>query len=185
MKTELTKEEKWVREELTKLWPQLQINERKVLGAGYQLYGGDLLAVAIEFFLKKPIDNQVEAFKEGKAENYITYMMNLQAKSSTTKFYHEYRKHSLNMREYYPDSYLYDEHKPVDDSDDDRMLCIKQAIKQLDPFEKMLVEERIIKGVGYEEIVEKYNIPYSALSNELTKVKKKLKHKCRHLNFLV
>ena len=181
MNTELTKEEKWVREELTKLWPQLQINEQKVLGAGYKLYGGDLLAVAIEFFLNKPIDNQVDAFKEGTAENYITWIMNIQAKSSTTKFYHEYKKHTLNMREYYPDSYLYDEHIEQDTTDDDLMLCIKDAIKELDPFEKMLVEERIIKGVGYEEIREKYDIPYSALSNELTKVKKKLKRICIHL----
>lgn len=178
MRKELTEEEKWIRKELTKLYPQLQINERKVLGSAYEMYGGDLLAVAVEFFLNKPIDNQVDAFKQGTAENYITYMMNLQAKSSTTKFYHEYKKHTLNMREYYPDSYLYDTLKEEDDSDDDLMLCIKQAIRTLDPFEKMLVENRIIKGMGYEEIIEKYDIPYSALSNELTKVKKKLRKLC-------
>lgn len=180
MKKGLTDEEKWVRKELTKLYPQLQINERKVLGSAYGLYGGDLLAVAIEFFLNKPIDNQVEAFKQGTAENYITYMMNLQAKSSTTKFYHEYKKHTLNMREYYPDSYLYDAHVVQDNSDDDLMVCIKEAIKTLDPFEKMLVENRIIKGMGYDQIIEKYDIPYSALSNELTKVKKKLRKLCKH-----
>lgn len=177
---ELTKEEKWVREELAKLWPQLQINEEKILGAGYQLYGGDLMAVAVEFFLNKPIDNQVKAFKEGKAENYITWIANLQAKSSTTKFYSEYKKHTINMREYYPDNYLYDQHIEEDTSDDDLMLCIKQAIKQLDPFERMLVEERIIKGLSYEEINEKYDIPYSGLSNQLVKVKKKLKALCIH-----
>jgi len=181
MKKELTEEEKWVRKELTKLWPQLQINERKVLGSGYQLYGGDLLAVAIEFFLKKPIENQVQAFKENKAENYITFMMNLQAKSSTTKFYIEYRRPTLQMREYYPESYLYDAHKEEDSTDDDLMLCIKDNIQKLDPFEKMLVTERIIKGMSYDDIVEKYDIPYSSLSNELVKVKKKLKKLCKHL----
>lgn len=185
MRKQLTKEEIWVREELTKLWPQLQINEKKVLGSAYDMYGGDLLAVSIEFFLNKPVDNQVQAFTENTAENYITWIMNIQAKSSTTKFYSEYKKHTINMREYYPDSYLYDQHIEEEGYDDDRMLCLKQAIKDLDPFEKMLVEERIIKGVGYEEIREKYDIPYSALSNELTKVKKKLKKKCQHYNFLV
>ena len=178
MRNELTKEEKWVREELAKLYPQLQINEKKVLGSAYDMYGGDLLAVAIEYFLNKPLDNQIQAFNEQTAENYITFIMNLQAKSSSTKFYHQYKKHTLSMREYYPDSYLYDQGKLEDDSDDDLMVCIKQAIKQLDPFEKMLVEERIIKGIGYEEIIQKYDIPYSSLSNELTKVKKKLKKIC-------
>ena len=181
MRKKLTEEEKWVRKELTKLWPQLQINEKKVLGSGHQLYGGDLLAVAIEFFLNKPIENQVEAFKEGTAENYITYIMNLQAKSSTTKFYIQYKKPTLSIREYYPDSYLYDSHKEEDTEDDDLMLCIKKNIHKLDPFEKMLVTERIIKGTGYEDIIEKYDIPYSSLSNELTKVKKKLKRLCQHL----
>jgi DNA-directed RNA polymerase specialized sigma subunit len=180
MGKELTKEEVWIRQELTKLYPQLQINERKVLGAGYQLYGGDLLAVAIEFFLNKPIDNQVEAFNQGTAENYITWIMNIQAKSTTTKFYAEYKRHTIRMREYYPDNYLYDQQKVEDNSDDDLMVCLKQAIKQLDPYEKMLVEERIINGAGYDEIVEKYDIPYSSLSNELTKLKKKLKTLCKH-----
>lgn len=177
---ELTQEEIYVREELTKLWPQLQINERKVLGAAYNLYGGDLLAVAIEYFLEKPIEVQVDAFKSKSAENFITYIMNLQAKSSSTKFYGQYKKYTINMREYYPDSYLYDVGKEVDDSDDDLMLCIKEAVKKLNPFERMLVEKRIIEGLGYDEIREQYDIPYSALANEITKVKKKLKKLCQH-----
>lgn len=177
---ELTQEEIYVREELTKLWPQLQINERKVLGAAYDLYGGDLLAVAIEYFLEKPIEVQVDAFENKSAENFITYIMNLQAKSSSTKFYGHYKKHTINMREYYPDSYLYDQQKEEDTSDDDLMLCIKEAVKKLNPFERMLVEKRIIEGLGYDEIREQYDIPYSALSNEITKVKKKLKKLCQH-----
>ena len=180
MKKELTKDEKFVRKELAKIWPQLQINERKILGAAYQLYGGDLMAIAVEFFLNKPIENQLQAIEEGKMENYITFMANLQAKSSTTKFYHDYKKHTLNMREYYPDSYLYDAHVIEDTSDDDLMFCIKHNIQNLTPFEKMLVEQRIIKGMSYEDIVTKYDIPYSALSNELTKVKKKLRKLCKH-----
>ena len=183
MSKELTQEEIYVREELSKLWPQLQINERKVLGSAYEMYGGDLLAVAIEYFLEKPIEVQVDAFKNNTAENFVTYIMNLQAKSSSTKFYGHYKKHTINMREYYPDNYLYDQHIVEDTSDDDLMLCLKEAIKLLNPFEKMLVEKRIIEGLGYEEIRETYDIPYSALSNELTKVKKKLKKICQHFNY--
>lgn len=183
MGKELTQEEIWVREELTKLWPQLQINERKILGSAYELYGGDLLAVAIEYFLEKPIEVQVDAFKNNTAEHFITFIANLQAKSSSTKFYGHYKKHTINMREYYPDHYLYDQHIIQDTSDDDMMLCLKEAIKQLNPFEKMLVEKRIIEGLGYDEIRESYDIPYSALSNELTRVKKKLKKICQHFNY--
>ena len=176
---ELTKEEEWVRKELTKLYPQLEINCRKVLGAGYDLYGGDLLSVAIEMFLNKPIEVQVDAFKNNKAENFITYMMNLQAKHNTTHFYHHYKKFSISQREYFP-NYSYDSTKLEDNSDDDLMLCLKQQINKLNPFEKMLVEERIIKKMSYEDIVAKYDIPYSSLSNQIQKVKRKLKHLCIH-----
>lgn len=181
MRKELTKEEKYVREELSKLYPQLQENCKNVLGAGYELYGGDLLPVAIEMFLNKPIEVQLKAFKENKAENFITYIMNFQAKmGKTTYFYGKYKKHSISQREYYPDHYLYDAEKKEDNSDDDLMYCLKQSIKHLDPFEKMLVQERIIKGMGYEDIVLKYNIPYSSISNGLQQVKRKLKKLCIH-----
>lgn len=181
MVKELTKEEKFVRKELEKVWPQLQINEKKILGSSYELYGGDLMAVAVEFFLNKPIQQQLDTIKQGKLENFITFIANLQAKSSSTKFYIEYKRPTLSMREYYPDSYLYDHLIKDDNSDDDVMLCIKQAIRQLNPFEKMIVENRIIKGMSYDDIVEQYDIPYSSISNELTKVKKKLKKLCKHL----
>ncbi len=103
MEKSLTQDEKTVREELKKLWPQLQINERKILGSAYDRYSGDLMAVAVEYFLNKPIENQLKAIKEGKMEHYITFIANVQAKSSTTKFYNLYKKHSLNQRVLYVD----------------------------------------------------------------------------------
>lgn len=177
---ELTKEEIWVREQIADLYPQLVINCKKVLGAGYQFYGDDLLPVAIEFFLKKPIEVQVKAFKENTAENFITFIMNLQAKSGSSKFYRDYKKHSIEQREYYVGSHVYDSFIEKDESDDDLMLCLKAAMQELNPFERMLVEKRILDNVSYDEIIETYNIPYSGLANQLMKVKKKLRELCKH-----
>lgn len=184
MTKELTQEEVYVREQLTKLYPQLLINCQKTLGAAYDKYGGDLIAVAVEFFLNKPIEVQVKAFKEGRAENFITFIMAMQSKSSTSKWYHEYRKFHEKQREYFTESYLYSS-EDKEDEDDDRMLCIKQAIKQLNPYEKMLVECKVLKGMKFTEIEEYYDIPYSSLASELKKTLNKIKKQCQHLQYLV
>ncbi len=62
------------------------------------------------------------------------------------------------------------------------MLCIKQAINNLDPYEKMLVEERVIKGRKFKELAERYDIPYSSLTYTLKNTIKELKEKCKHLS---
>ena len=184
MERELTEEEVWVRKELTKLYPQLQINCKKTLGAAYEKHGGDLIAVCVEFFLNKPIEVQVEAFKEGKAENFITFIMAMQSKSGSSKWYSEYRKFHEMQREYYTDHYQYDVDKEDRYEDNDMMLCIKHHIEQLNPYEKMLIEARVIKGMKFTEIVEHYDIPYSSLSQQLKKTLKQLKKKCQHLQHL-
>jgi len=183
MEKELTEEEKYVREELTKLYPQLQINCQKTLGAAYEKYGGDLLALCITFFLEKPIEVQVKAFKEGTAENFITFMMGMQSKSSYSKWYHEYRKHHENQREYFTDHYQYDAEVEDRYEDDDMMLCIKQAIKKLNPYEKMLIEKKVIKGMRFVDIAEDFDIPYSSLASTLKTTLKKLKEQCRHFSY--
>ena len=181
MSKELTKEEVWVREELTKLYPQLVINCQKTLGTAYAKHGGDLLSVCIEFFLTKPIEVQVKAFKEGKAENLITFMMGLQSKSSTSRFYNHYRKFHESQREYFTDHYIYDSEVDSDYEIDDLMLCIKKVQSELDPYESMLINERVIKGEKFVDIAEQFDIPYSSLANELKKVLNKIKLKCQHL----
>ena len=184
---ELTEEEVWVRKELEKLYPQLVINCQKTLGAAYAKHGGDLLAVCIEFFLNKPIATQVDAFKTGKAENFITFMMGMQSKSGSSKFYTEYRKHNEKQRELY-DNYDYsymqsisDMPEPFDDEVSELMQCINEQMEDLNPYEKMLIQERVIKGLRFVEIADTYNINYTSLSSELKKVLNKIKTKCNHL----
>lgn len=184
---ELTEEEVWVREELAKLYPQLVINCQKTLGAAYNKHGGDLLAVCVEFFLNKPIATQVRAFKEGKAENFITFMMGMQSKSGSSKFYNEYRRFNEGIRDLY-DNYDYDYllevskgPEPFEDEVSELMQCINQQMDDLNPYEKMLIQERVIKGSRFVEIADTYDINYTSLSSELKKVLKKIKNKCSHL----
>jgi len=179
------KKKAYVDKHLTKIYPQLRENVEKVCGAGTGQWADDLLPTALQFFLEKPLEVQYESCINNKAENFITFIMAFQLKSSSTRFWHVYRKHLNNSREYYTDHFQYDVDKKQDtEDDDDHMYCIKQAIKQLDVFERMLIEERVIKGIKFVEISERYDIPYNALSNQLNKTLKKLKEKCQHLRFL-
>ena len=176
-----SQKKEYIDKHITKIFPQLQINMQKTCGAGTSHWADDLLSIALEYFLKKPIDIQYDSCKNNKAENFITYIANFQLKSSYSKFWHTHRKFSTRTREYFTDGYLYDSTKESYE-DDDRMLCIKQAISKLNPFEKMLIEERVIKGMKFKELAERYDIPYSSLTYTLKNTIKDLKAKCKHLS---
>jgi hypothetical protein len=54
-------------------------------------------------------------------------------------------------------------------------------MKDLNPYEKMLIQERVYWGSKFTDIAKKYNIPYTSLSTGLKTTLKKIKQKCQHL----
>ena len=68
-----------------------------------------------------------------------------------------------------------------DDEISELQMCINKQMSELDPYEKMLLTEKIDWGNTYVEISEKYNIPYGSLQSGLKKTLKKIKEKCKHL----
>lgn len=182
MKEELTEDEKFVREELTKTWKQLQINERKILGDAYEKYKGDLMGLAVTFFLEKPIEQQLKTIREGKLENFITFIANMQAKRATTRFYKEHRRFtesSIDFNDYEEDDVEVYEEGYFES--DERIRCLKKAIEELDPFEKMLVQERFINRMPTEDLMARYGLPRGAIVVGVQKTKNKLKRLCKHL----
>lgn len=179
---DLTPDEQYVRDELERVYPQLLINERKILGDGYDAYGGDLMAVAIEFFLKKPVEQQLKTIQEGKLENFITFIANVQAKRSSTYFYKHYRDHSTRARDLFGD-YIYlanqlpDEEEP-EPYNDPLHHCIQKVISKLNPFEKMLVQEKWLDKKMYKTIAAKYDIPERSLAYGCDKLRAKIKRLC-------
>ena len=182
----LSKDEVRVREELTKVYPQLQINCRKVCGQAFDKWGDDLLHLSIEMFLEKPIEKQIFTIEQNKLENFITYIMNFQLKrGKTTRFWHTHRKFVGQTRELFNGTYDYKRDdmfpKPFEDEVSELQQCINKSINKLDPFEKMLIKERVEWGMNYTEIAEKYNIPYSSLQGGVKKILRKIKEQCQHL----
>lgn len=185
---ELTKEEILIRKELEKLYPQLLINSRKTCGAAFDKHGLDLIAVAVEFFLSKPIEDQIATLENGKMENFITFIMAMQLKSGSSRFYNQYRRHHEKQRELY-DGYDYgrvnkkyeDQNDAFSDEESEVVTCMKCEVEKLDPYLKMLVNEKLIAGHTYKFISDTYNINYGSLKSDTQRAINLIKEKCQHL----
>ena len=174
----LTADEQFVRKHVEDIYPQLLINERKILGSNYDRHKGDLMHLAIEFFLKKPMKQQLDTISQGKLENFITFIANVQAKRGTTHFYKHYRQHTENSREFFIHEFDASEEKEVL-YNEDLYECVQRVIKKLNPFERMLVQEKFTEGQNYNDISARYGIPASTLTNESAKLRDKIKRICQ------
>ena len=185
----LSEDEIFVRDRLNKIYPQLLINSRKVCGSGFDKWGGDLLSLSILFFLEKPIEQQLSTIDEGKLENFITYIMKVQLLSSTSKFYNDYRRSSINSRLLLDDFHYGDKYMeemglfPEEEEAAEAVVikCIECELEKLDVFQKMLVKEKLIGRRTFTSISEQYGINYDSLKKGTNKIIKKIKSKCRPL----
>jgi len=183
---DLTKEEKFVREQISKIYDQLVINCEKTCTTAYERWGHDLLPMTVEMFLQKPIKAQLKVIKDGKLENMLTFMMNRQLKSNSSRFWHHYRKDSNSYREFLPD-YGYNGYTVVDfptpfkDEEPPAVTCVKSLVDKLSPFEKMVYNRIIIGGEKYIELSRELDIPYYTFKITTKKIKDKLNRSCQHL----
>jgi len=185
MYKELSQDEKMIRKEIEKIYPQLLINARKTCGYAFDKHGLDLIAVCVEFFLNKPLEDQLKTIKNNKLENFITFMMAMQLKSGSSKFYKYYRKHHESQRELYFNfdygSKYIESNDAFRDEESEVITCIQCEIDKLDPYFKMLVQEKLIGEKTYTYISERYDINYSSLKKDTNKAIKTIQEKCKHL----
>lgn len=176
--------EKLIREEIRKIYPQLVINCEKTCGQGYEKWGHDLLPLCIEMFLHKKTVHKLKVISDGKLENYITFMMGLQLKSSSSRFFHHYRKEGQKYREFLPD-YKYTAvnnfyKEAFADEEDPAVTCLKKVRKDLMPFEKMVLDRHLVNGEKYKHLSEEFNIPYYTFKHTAKKIKKLMQDSCSH-----
>lgn len=181
----LTEDEKRVREELTKVFPQLKINADKVCGSAAPKWADDLLQLSVEMYLEKDIEYQIKIIDDGKLEHFITSVMNFQLKrGKTTRMWHTHRKFLNSTRELFVGTYDYKNpslKEPFEDEVSELQDCINKHIAKLDPFEKMLIQEKVQWGSKFTDMAKKYNIPYGSLQSGLKKTLKKIREQCQHL----
>ena len=183
---ELSKDEIFVRKQLEEIYPQLIINAEKTCGYLYPKHGLDLLSVCITYFLEKSLEVQLKTIRDGKLENFITFMMGVQMKSGSSHFWHKYRKHHTKQREFfidydYGDMYRVTNNAFKEPEHKQFLECLLCEIEKLDPYLKMIIKEKVMNGRKYTEIVDQYNINYPALKKDQEEVLNQLKETCKHL----
>lgn len=180
----LSQQEKRVREEIERIYPQLLINCEKTCTTNFQRWGHDLLALCIEMFLDKKIETQIKVIEDGKLENYITFMIGLQVKSSSSRFYHHYRKPTERIREFYPNFAYSGKNvtfpEPFEEEQDPVISCLLKVKEKLPPFEKMILERHLINGEKFIDLSKEYEIPYFQFKVAKDKVKKFMSDSCKH-----
>tara|TARA_R110000803_G_scaffold38327_8_gene82783 strand:- start:2156 stop:2716 length:561 start_codon:yes stop_codon:yes gene_type:complete len=182
---ELTKEEIYIRKEIANIYPQLLINAKKTCGYAFDKHGLDLIAVCVEFFLSKPLKDQLRTIENNKLENFLTFMMAMQLKSGSSRFYYQYRKHHEKQRELYFNfdyGYEYITYNDAFKNEKSELLtCLECEIDKLDPYLKMLVKEKLIEQKTYVDISTQYDINYTSLKKDTNKAIKQIKLKCQDL----
>ena len=185
MYKELTEEEIYVRKKLTDIYPQLKINAQKTCGYNTPMWADDLLSISVTFFLEKPLETQLKIISDGKIENYITFIMGTQVRSGSSKFYSQHRKFTTSQREIYDNKTYKGKmttyQDPFEEEEDEVTTCIKFHMEQLNPYEKMIITEKVLEGKTFKDISRNYDIPYSSLTRTADETLKKLKELCKHL----
>ena len=178
--TELEKKEQ-IKIALDKLYPQLQINVKKVCGAGSDLWLDNLLPHTLEQFMSMDTDKQYKILYEDKmGENYISRAMALQLKSSTSSFYRIYRRGSIESRELLPEYHYqgYNTEEDTDVANEVKECLLYHTENSLDFYDKFLIKEHYFKGIAIGEMAIRTDIQPGRLTRDIKKALTKLKKLC-------
>ena len=197
MMKELTDEEMrtMVNLKITQVYPKLLKDAQQISGYNFKTYGLDLLAFALEKFLcDKPIDYQYKvAVIHNKLPNYLGRAMSLYIRSSTSPFWHKYRKEAYNSRGVYNAEFNDSkEGKPVEYTPDhlndefdtplyrkDLNECMLWAIGELHFYYRQLITDYYIHNMTYAAIHKKYNISVNSITQDIKKGHKLIKELCQ------
>ena len=160
---------------------QLWINVHKVLGysqVAIEKWGDDLLAWSYEQFTKKPISKQYEIYSGGKLEFYITRGMALAIKSSTSPFYHHYRRFNRTTAIINKDSDY--QGRAIDKSHEYAKLegneqIMRDAVASLNFYDKFLITEYYYNKKSAREIARITDIAPFSISRDIKKALHKIK----------
>jgi hypothetical protein len=177
MANTLSKDEKFVRDQLTKIYPQLQKNMYKVCGDAHWRWGDDLLAVAVTFFLEKPLEDQLKTIKNNKLENFITWIANMQLKSSSSKFFSVYRKPNGQYRELYEDyKYIIEENE----SNEDLLQCIENQLNNIPELYKNVILDILYKHKTMSEYQQELELGTITFKKTVNQYLTQIQRKCQH-----
>ena len=154
-----------INDAITEMYIQLQGNATNVA-----TYNSDR-------FLKRPIKDKWKIFMQGKLERYLTSAMSLALRSSTSPFFHKYRKVYTRVvdKELKSDGGAWE----IIEDGDDKFLheaaeIAGKAVDELHFYDRQLIKDYYYSGYNLTEIGEKYNINAQRVGRDIKKALKKL-----------
>lgn len=163
-------------------YEQLRINSIKTCGSD-QTFQSDLLGYSVEYFLTLPIEKQVKVYSDNSIEEYVTRLMGISLKSSTSPFYSKYRKFLMNAREMTEWTPFRPEVEYVEETVECKACkCIEEAIsKHSDWYEKRLLEMSVLEEMKPSAIAQELNLDSKSVTSNISVAKKKIAKQCKHL----
>ena len=194
---ELTAEEMrtMINLKVTQVYPKLLKDAKQVSGYNFNQYGYDLLYYTLEKFLcDKPVEYQYKvAITDNKLANYIGRAMSTHIKSSTSSFWHKYRKEAYNSRGVYEAEYRTEdtpktlEYSPdyINEDFDSPYLsndlgeCVVWALNNIHWYYRQILTDYYIENLTYMQIHKKYNISLNSIAQDIKKGHKLIKELCQ------
>ena len=149
-----------INDAITGMYTQLQGNATNVCTYNSDKWADNLLADTIERYLKRPIDARWEIFMQGKLERYLTSAMSLSLRSSTSPFFHNYRKVYTKV----VDKHLEAEGGSWEIEDEDDLVLkfaaeeAGKAVDELHFYDRQLIKDYFYAGYNLSEIGKMYDI---------------------------
>ena len=166
-----------INDAISGMYRQLQGNATNVATYNSDKWAENLLSDTLERFLKRPIEDKWKIFMEGKLERYLTAAMSLALRSSTSPFFHRYRKVYIRT----VDTHLQSDggEWEIDDSGEDKALKLAaektgNAVDELHFYDRQLIKDYFYSGYNLTEIGEKYNINAQRVGRDIKKALRKL-----------
>jgi RNA polymerase sigma factor (sigma-70 family) len=179
--------QKIVLEKLGEIYPQLLVNLKKTTGAGFDMWGSDLLSETINGFIKRPVDIQYKiAIEDNSLEQYLTRVMGLSLKSVSSSFYTKHRRFSIATREildegiYGRKSYQSEECDTDIVRGEENHNKIREYVENLPFYEKHLVQEHYFNNRTISDIAQDLGIQPQRITSDIKQILQEFKNKIQN-----
>lgn len=153
-------------------------------------YTSDLFHHILEDVYKLSDEKIEQMLDDDLLKNWILRSASLQLRSKTSPFYHIFRKHKFTVRENFtsnhPNKYdsfngkgiLEQIYEPY--AKPDFEVCFEEEWKKLHPYQRTIIEKKLMEGWSYQQLFEYYNISKRHLIKDINETIQHLRDKCNN-----
>ena len=156
-----------IHESISNMYIQLQGNATNVCTYNSDIWSDNLLADILEGFLARKIEAKWKIYMEGRLERYLTSAMSMAIKSSSSAFYHKYRKGLERSRELFH-GYDYG----ADNSDNsikykELLDNVENEVSELHFYYRDLINKHYYQNISTKEISKELKISTNTITRDI------------------